>query len=89
MPYDDNLDHTPLTFGKYKGKTPDEVSQMGTSGENYIVWMYDNVDRFPTCSEALARACGWKPPQDRPLYKPPMFPKPVEFDGIDDDDIPF
>jgi hypothetical protein len=47
------LDATPLTFGKYKGKTPDQVCEGDPS---YIVWMYENVDPKP-CSKDLYEAC--------------------------------
>ena len=36
----EDLDHTPLTFGKYKGQTPDEISEHDPS---YIVWLYNNI----------------------------------------------
>lgn len=45
------LDTTPLCFGKYKGKTPLEV--LGINPD-YLVWMYKEVERFPTCSAELA-----------------------------------
>lgn len=48
-----DLDHTPLTFGKYKGQTPDEVSE---SDPAYIVWMYNNI-KPKKCSAWLAEAC--------------------------------
>lgn len=47
------LDKTPLTFGKYKGQTPDEISE---SDPGYIVWMYKNV-KWPTCSKFLFESC--------------------------------
>lgn len=46
-------DHTPLTFGKYKGKTPEEVAEICPS---YVVWMYENVKPVP-CSKALRDDC--------------------------------
>ena len=46
-------DHTPLAFGKYKGKTPEEVAELDPS---YVVWMYENVKPAP-CSKALAVDC--------------------------------
>ena len=48
-----DLDHTPLTFGKYKGQTPDEISEHDPS---YIVWMYNTV-RPHKCSKWLKEAC--------------------------------
>lgn len=46
-------DHTPLSFGKYKGKTPEEVAWFDGS---YVVWMFENV-KPPPCSQELAEAC--------------------------------
>lgn len=48
-----HLDETPLTFGKYKGKTPDEISDLDPS---YIVWMYDTIKPH-LCSEAMYKYC--------------------------------
>ena len=42
-------DNTPLTFGKYKGHTPESVS---VSDPGYIVWLYENVNP-KQCSKAL------------------------------------
>lgn len=41
---DRDTDDTPLTFGKYAGKTPNEVS---TFDPNYIIWMFENVQHPP------------------------------------------
>lgn len=46
-------DTTPLSFGKYKGKTPEEVAEIDGS---YVVWMFKNV-KPPPCSKELAEAC--------------------------------
>ena len=55
MTPDEVLDHTKLTFGKYKDrKTPSEVAEIEPS---YIVWMYENVNDKPTCSKALYEDC--------------------------------
>ena len=51
---DEKLDHTPLTFGKYKGKTPSDVAEKDPS---YITWMYENVKNKNTCSARLYKAC--------------------------------
>ena len=48
------LDHTPLTFGKHYGKTPDQVSKIDP---RWLVWAFNNVLNKPTCSELLANAC--------------------------------
>ena len=50
---DIKLDHTPLPFGKYKGKTPDEVSEFDPS---YIKWMYENI-KPKKCSQWLYEVC--------------------------------
>lgn len=53
MTRDELLDHTALGFGKYRDKTPDEISMVDPS---YICWLYREVK--PTrCSATLARAC--------------------------------
>jgi hypothetical protein len=57
---EEELDHTPLTFGKFSGFTPDEVSKRGIAGESYIRWMYETVTNKNTCSFALYKACGGK-----------------------------
>lgn len=53
----EQLDHTPLTFGKYVGKTPNEVSEMGQEACRWLVWAFNNVKDKPTCSKLLADAC--------------------------------
>ena len=47
------LDKTPLTFGKYKGMTPDEVSEQDPS---YVVWMYETI-KPKKCSSFLYESC--------------------------------
>ena len=49
-------DRTPLRFGKYRGKTPEEVAACDPS---YVVWMHANVIGLggPPCSRELARKC--------------------------------
>lgn len=49
----EGIDDTPFTFGKYKGKTPDEVSDIKP---DYIIWMWRKFDN-PPCSEALYNYC--------------------------------
>lgn len=53
MKADDMLDHTPIKQGKYKGQTPDQISDHDPS---YVVWMYANWNPKP-CSKLLAEAC--------------------------------
>ncbi len=48
-----NIDEKPLKFGKYRGKTPDEISDLD---QGYIIWMYENIVPKP-CSKALYEAC--------------------------------
>lgn len=47
------LDKTLLTFGKYRGMTPDEVSEHDPS---YVVWMYETV-KPKKCSYFLYESC--------------------------------
>lgn len=83
----EDLDHSPLTFGKYRGKTPDEISELGKDGENYIRWMFETVENKPTCSRLLYEACGGKPLKPLPT-NPPKLDRQGYFDDMDDD-IPF
>lgn len=50
---DDEFDDTPLTFGKYRGKTPEEISDIDPG---YIVWMAENIEE-QHCSNALYQFC--------------------------------
>jgi hypothetical protein len=50
---DEELDHTPLRDGKYKGQTPSQVAEHDPS---YIVWLSENYDRA-VVSDVLARTC--------------------------------
>lgn len=54
MPTPDQLDHTPVTFGKHKGKTPDEIS---CCDPRWLVWAVENIKDKPICSNVLYRAC--------------------------------
>lgn len=47
------LDKTPLPFGKYRGMTPDEISEEDPS---YIVWMYETI-KPKRCSRFLYSVC--------------------------------
>lgn len=49
----EGIDSTPFTFGKFRGKTPDEVSEIKP---DYIVWMWEKFDD-PPCSEAMYNFC--------------------------------
>lgn len=48
-----DIDDRPLRFGKYKGRTPNQIAK---HDESYIVWMFNNVDN-PPCSKQLAEGC--------------------------------
>ncbi len=48
-----NIDEMCLTFGKYRGVSPADLSIIDP---HYIVWMYDNVKPIP-CSLELMLAC--------------------------------
>lgn len=88
----EQLDHTALTFGKYKGMTPAKVAEVDAK---YLVWMYETVTNRDTCSELLYRECKGNPAaatNSKDYYKP-KEPKPQHkasshFDDYDDD-IPF
>jgi hypothetical protein len=45
-----NLDNQPLTFGKYKSQTPNQLFE--EEHLSYIIWMYENV-KTPTCTSHL------------------------------------
>lgn len=46
-------DFKPLQFGKYKGLTSAEISEIDPS---YIVWLYDTIQP-PLCSKELHDLC--------------------------------
>lgn len=48
-----DLDDQPLTFGKYKGQTPNEV---GDHDPAYMMWAFENITPVP-CSKDLYTAC--------------------------------
>lgn len=86
----DDLDHSPLTFGKYRGQTPDEISELGKDGMNYIRWMFETVENKPTCSRLLYEACGGKPLKPvAPIPKQDSGGLNSKDDEEWDDDIPF
>lgn len=58
---DGMLDHTPLTFGMYKGLSPEKVvDQHGSRGEKWLRWAYETVGNKPVCSAALYKDIGGK-----------------------------
>lgn len=44
---------TPLTFGKYKGQSPDEIAE---HDPGYVVWLYENI-KPRVVGRDLALAC--------------------------------
>lgn len=48
-----SLDETPLPFGKWKGRTPEQVADVDPG---YIMWLYENVQP-KRCSRGLYLAC--------------------------------
>lgn len=54
MTQDDlDIDKTPLSFGKYVGLTPDEISEFDPG---YVVWLYRTVSPR-RCSAWLYEVC--------------------------------
>lgn len=54
--YTNELDNTPVMFGKYKGHSPEEIAVIDPG---YILWMYANVK--PTrCSKELRDGCEYE-----------------------------
>ena len=49
----DMRDDVPVNFGKWKGRTPNEIA---TVDPGYVVWMHANVQPTP-CSRELALDC--------------------------------
>jgi hypothetical protein len=83
------LDFTPLTFGKYRGKTPEYVAE---NDPGYLRWMYETVTDKATCSYALYRDAGGQKNRTVYVIDPPVQREPKRdkfgFDDMDDD-IPF
>lgn len=48
-----NLDLVPLSFGKYKGMTPEQIADQDPG---YIVWLYDH-HHPQVCTKTLMLAC--------------------------------
>lgn len=89
----EELDHTPLTFGKYRGMTP---SELGEVDPQYVCWMFETVKDKNTCSALLYKDCvGKKSPKIKSYKKPQdAYVSPKIKDHFDsysdmDDDIPF
>jgi len=48
-----DIDSKRLTFGKYRGRTPEEIAEYDPS---YVVWMYDTIE-FKHCTKDLRDMC--------------------------------
>ena len=48
-----DLDEQPLTFGEYRGYTPEQIA---ASDPEYIVWLYDSM-KEKLCSRPLRELC--------------------------------
>jgi hypothetical protein len=48
------IDHTPLTFGKHRGKTPEHVAEEDPS---WLKWAFETIKDKGICSQALYRDC--------------------------------
>ena len=53
MTPDEELDHTPIGFGKHKGKTPEEIAELDPE---YLIWAKRGGLKISICSDALFRA---------------------------------
>lgn len=57
-----DLDDTPLTFGKHKGKTPNDVA---VTDPHWLAWAFSNVPQRTTCSLTLSEWCRKQPRSQR------------------------
>lgn len=48
-----NIDLVPLSFGKYKGMTPEQIADRDPA---YIVWLYEH-HQPRVCTKSLMLAC--------------------------------
>ena len=48
-----DIDDRPLTFGKHKGSTPNEVAE---TDHRYVMWLYENIEP-KVVSKDLYQAC--------------------------------
>ena len=80
LPLDDQV----LTFGKHRGKSPNQLLE---DSHDYLIWVYENIDNRRVITDDLYRRAGGKKPfHPFPGEKPPMRTDLHEFDN---DDIPF
>jgi hypothetical protein len=100
--HEEDLDSKPLAFGKFKGRTPEQISEMPPRDAQYLVWAYENVGNSDVCSDALYRELGGKnsrapvdkSKRDYRTWKPEEqgtldFPEPTQNRAIDIDDLGF
>lgn len=55
------LDRTPLSFGKWKDKTPEWVAEnepLRAGQRSWLIWAFENVGNGDVCSTALYRELG-------------------------------
>ena len=52
-----DIDDMPLTFGKYKGETPNEIAE---HDDQYICWLYENITNPRPVSRRLYLACNYE-----------------------------
>jgi hypothetical protein len=50
----EQLDHTPVQFGKYKGKTPSDIAD---EDPGYIIWMSEQKGLSDKVSALLVKTC--------------------------------
>lgn len=50
---DEELDHTPLKFGQYKGQTPSQIAEHDAP---YLLYLASSL-RFKVASDLLIRVC--------------------------------
>lgn len=76
--HEEDLDHTPLKFGKFKGKTPEWVSEnelLAAGRKSWLIWAYETVGNGDVCSEALYREMGGKHSRAKPDPEKPDYRK--------------
>lgn len=69
MTSEEELDHTPLCFGKHMSKTPDEISQ---TNPGYVIWLYEQC-KPQVVSRALYEACVEDENDDPDRWEEPHF----------------
>ena len=54
IPEKPDIDDMPLSFGKYKGKTPNEILELDAG---YLIWAYDNIEQVIMSDDLHDQAC--------------------------------